>query len=62
MTRQFLSDKKVRRIAKDTGLAIACALARGGTGHTLQLYLRDHRIVYLHSDGRIADHGERWRE
>lgn len=44
--RQFVGDRKIRKYAAATGLDIVHAMARGNTGHRVQLYVRGGTIWY----------------
>lgn len=51
--KQQLGDKKLAKVRRETGLDIESATVRGGTDHTLTLYLRDGRVLYLRKDGTL---------
>lgn len=60
MTRQLLSYRKVRGLARRTGLPIVAAMVRGGTDHRIDLCLDDGTIAYLSRDGSVERSDERW--
>ena len=53
MARQSMSDKKVKRLAVETGLDLVAVLVRGGTNHRKDLYVKGGGIVHLYRGGRM---------
>ncbi len=55
MMRQRMSDRKVKKLARQTGLDLVGVLVRGNTNHRKDLCLRDGSVKHLWPDGRITD-------
>ena len=55
MSRQTLNDKKIRAIARKTGLPVVAVLVRGGTDHRKDLCLEGGKVVHLYKDGTMED-------
>ena len=56
-----MSNRKVRRIAKETGLPVVKIMVRGGTYHRKDLCLEDGTITRLFIDGTIYKTNDRWK-
>jgi len=57
-----MSTRKVRRLAKVTGLNVEKALVRGGEGHRVLLCLRDGSVSACDLDGgNVVVTPYRWR-
>lgn len=52
--RQLLSDKKVKKLIKQTELPIVKVMVRGGTDHRKDICLEDGSIVSMDKDGYIT--------
>jgi hypothetical protein len=51
--RQSMSDKNVKKLARKLNLPIVHIQVRGGTDHRKDLFLEDHSIVSLYTDGSM---------
>lgn len=51
--RQALGEKKVRKLAKETGLNLVGALVRGGTDHRIDLLVDNGDVFCRFKDGSI---------
>ena len=59
--RQRVSEKTVRRYARETGLPVEFALVRGGTDHRIDLCLIDGSIVHWWpKTGEFEVDSQRW--
>ena len=54
MAIQWMSDKRVAQIKKDTGLPVLAVSVRGGQDHSKTLYLPHGVVAELRKDGGIA--------
>lgn len=53
--KQYLGERKVRRLREKLGLAIEFAMARGNTDHELELYIEGGEVLYYHpASGEIV--------
>ena len=53
--RCVIGPKKVRRLAKRTGLPVVRAMTRGGTDHRIDLFLGDGRTMMLWPTGELRE-------
>jgi len=58
--RQLIGPKKVRQLAKKTGLDVCGAHVRGGWDHAKLLFISGGTCVWLHKDGTITPCAEKW--
>lgn len=61
MARQSLGEKRVRRLATETGLPVVKVLVKGGTDHRKDLCLEDGTVMHLYRDGSMEKSALRWR-
>lgn len=58
--RQLLSEKKVKQLAKQTGLPVVKVMVRGGD-HSKDLCLEDGTIVTMEKDGTLEKSTFLWK-
>lgn len=62
MARQKLSQRKVRRLARELDLPIVHVLVRGGTDHRKDLCMVGGKVIHLYKDGTMEESEIGWKQ